>query len=278
MSSLRNILTDLLSGLGIGRLSRAMWGPKARFVLAFHGVCSRRYADIPRNVQPSMSVGELRAVLGWLQDRFAVLSPDRFFNTDEGGVLLTFDDGLASNHENALPLLTEFNAPAIFFVSTQHVLNPKNWLPGCCEFAARHWHAVEDVPDSIAADFYDGMTEAQLRACADNPLITIGGHTISHPSLPRCAPAALEREVVESKVWLEDVTGQPIDLFAYPYGDYNRAVAEAVRAANYRAAFVVDPLPVGMPDYEIPRIGIYWSEAAYLDVKLSGLYRWPVRP
>jgi hypothetical protein len=64
-----------------------------------------------------------------------------------------------------------------------------------------------------------------------------------------------------------------VDCFAYPYGYYNRMVAEAVRAVGYRAAFAVDALPVGLPGYEIPRVGIYAAHSDYLSVKLSGLHR-----
>ena len=48
---------------------------------------------------------------------------------------------------------------------------------------------------------------------------------------------------------------------------------EAVRACGYRAAFAVDPQPVGLAAYEIPRVGLYEATPAYLSLKLSGLHR-----
>ena len=258
-------------------LARALMVRDGRFVVALHGVTSTRYSDVPRHVQPSLSSGELCAVLTWLRKRFGFLTPEAFFAGDRRGVLLTFDDGLASNYTNALPLLTEFDAPAVFFVAMQHILDPRDWLAANREFALRHWATLDAVPDAIAADFYDGMTEAQLVEASQHPLITIGAHTVSHPHLPTCSDDQLREELVASKRMLEERIGREVGLFAYPYADYDRRCAEAVREAGYRAGFAVDPLPVGMPLFEIPRVEVYWSDAAYLDVKFSGVFRKPVR-
>jgi peptidoglycan/xylan/chitin deacetylase (PgdA/CDA1 family) len=204
-------------------------------------------------------------------------SAAEFLNTDKPGVLLTFDDGLANNHVNALPVLQEFNAPAIFFVSTQHVTDPQNWLPATRLLARKGWGMEEAVPEEIARDFYNGMSQEQLAECATHPLITIGSHTISHPFLTRCELQELEEELVGSKQVLEKITGRKIDFLAYPTGDYDARVAQAARSAGYRAAFAVDALNVASPLFEIPRVGIYASDASYLSLKLSGLHRRPLR-
>jgi peptidoglycan/xylan/chitin deacetylase (PgdA/CDA1 family) len=188
-------------------------------------------------------------------------------------VLLTFDDGLANNYNNVLPVLQTLNAPAIFFVSTQHVHSHKNWLPASRAAARRHWGREENVPQELAADFYDGMSRDQLAECARNPLVTIGSHTVSHPLLTQCDRDRLEFELNESRHFLEGITGKTVSLFAYPTGDYNRAVAEAVKLCGYRAAFAENIRHVGMPAFEIQRIGIYAAGPAYLSLKLSGVHR-----
>ena len=273
---LPNIPWALLSRLGVFRLSRAVTARRGRFVLAFHGVADQRYPDVPLNIQPSMTSARLRTVLSWLSARFTFLTPGDFFNGGQPGVLLTFDDGLASNAENALPLLEQFDAPAIFFIATRHVRDPQDWLPGWREFARRQWPTEAAVPAPIARQFWDGMTVSQLERCAAHPLITIGSHTVNHPHLPACDDQQLRAELVDSRRWLESVTGRTVELFAYPYGSLDRRTAEAVRAAGYRAAFGEQPHPVGLPPYQIPRAGIYHADPAYLDGKLSGLHTRPI--
>ncbi len=258
-------------------LARRLLAPNGRFVLLFHGVASRKRADIPAEAQPSLDRDELHAILNWLRPRFPFLSPAGFFADDRPGVLLTFDDGLANNVLNALPVLEAFNAPAVFFVSTRHVVEPRNWLSATRAMARAGWSREDAVPADAAVDYYDGMSVDQLAACAAHPLITIGSHTVSHPFLSRCNARELAFELVESKHVLEEITGQVVDLFAYPTGDYNRQVAEATRSAGYRAAFAVAARNVGLPGFEIPRIGIYQSDAPYLALKLSGLYRRPIQ-
>ncbi len=222
-----------------------------------------------------MDARDLRRVLGWLGSRFAFLTPEQFSGR-QPGVLLTFDDGFANNARVALPLLEEFSAPAVFFVSTQHVQEPGDWLPATRRQAGGHWQRTEDVPAEVARDLFDGMSAEELAGCAAHPLITIGSHTVGHPFLTRCDDPALRRELVESKAFLEEVAGRDVDLFAYPTGDYDRRVAVAVRRAGYRRAFAVDPAGAGVAGYEIPRVGIYAADPAYLGAKLSGLHRRPV--
>lgn len=277
MRSGPNALVKLLSASGIARLARALLVGRGRFVLEFHGIVSRHYPDLPAAIGWAMTANELRHVLVWLKDRFSFISPNEFFNSDAAGVLLTFDDGLASNYASALAVLEELEIPAIFFVATQHVIDPADWLAANRRRAGAGWGSEETVPQEVAADFFDGMSAEQLARCADSPLVTIGAHTVSHPHLTRCSRSEVEYELSASRRFLTEITDQSIDLFAYPYGDYNRDVARAVRACGYRAAFAEDSLGVGMPEYEIPRVGIYQAEHAYLDLKLSGLHRLPIR-
>ena len=267
----------LLWRSGILALARRVLVRQGRFVLVFHGVGRQRLPGAPRDVQPWFTVDELHQVLVWLQAHsFAFLTPTDFFETIKPGILLTFDDGHANNYHNVLPVLETFEAPAVLFVSTQHVVEPGNWLPASRKQAMQYWGETGAVPDSIARDFYDGLGRAELAACARHPLITIGGHTISHPFLTSLDDQTLQSEVSVSKQLTEEVIERSVDLFAYPTGDYDRRVAEAVRSAGYEAAFALDPIPVGMPLYEIPRIGLYQHDPMYLALKLSGLYRRPL--
>ncbi len=267
----------LLWWSGLSRACRVLLTRGGSFVLLLHGVASRRYRDIPLSAQPSMDARDLRRVLGWLGSRFPFLTPEQLSGR-QPGVLLTFDDGFANNARVALPLLEEFQAPAVFFVTTQHVQEPGNWLPATRRQAQDHWTNLEDVPREVARDLYDGMSVDELILCASHPLITIGSHSVSHPFLTRCDDPSLRRELGESKAFLESIAGREVELFAYPTGDYDRRVAEATRRAGYRRAFAVDSSRQGPAGFEIPRVGIHAADPAYLGAKLSGLHRRALRP
>ena len=273
MRGLGDFSTRVLHRLGLLDLARVLFVGNGRFAVMFHGIAGERYENIPPFVQPTLTDEDLRSILAWLHKRFGFLTPEAFLTTDRNGVLLTFDDGQANNYTRALPVLEDFEAPAIFFVSVQHVTAPRNWLPAARATVRSHWQSEEDVDEDLSAELYDGLSTPQLGACGAHPLITIGSHSVSHPFLTRCVGTQLEYEVVSSRNMLRDIAGQAVELFAYPTGDYDRGVAEAVKSAGYKAAFAVDPRNVGLPAFEIPRVGIYSAAPSYLSAKLCGLHR-----
>ncbi len=269
----RQLATRGLWITGLADLARRALTRSKSFVVTFHGIAARRDDDLPAAVQPAFDAAELRAAIDWIGRRFDYLTPSELLQGERCGVLLTFDDGFANNATNALPVLEELGAPAVFFVAAQHVRDPRDWLPATRETVRRHWDREDLVSDPIARDLYDGMSREQLASCARHPLVTIGSHTVHHPLLTGCEDATLAAELEGSKALLEDWCGRGVDLFAYPAGDYDLRVARAVRAAGYRAAFAEDSREVGLPPYEIPRVDLYDCRAPYLAAKLSGLHR-----
>ncbi|MBN1304039.1 MAG: polysaccharide deacetylase family protein [Anaerolineales bacterium] len=273
----RDLAVWLFARVGMAAFLRKILVRDGRFALNLHGVSSRRYKTVPQNLQPHHSVGEFRQVLTWLSARYNFLSVDDFLFTDFPGVLLTFDDGHANNFTNVLPVLAEFGAQGLFFVSTQHVRSPRNWLTFVCEQARLGWESEMAVPEDFARDCYDGLSDEQLVELAGSPYGVIGSHTVHHPSLSGCSDIELQAELIESRHYLQQLTGQDVNCFAYPYGDYNLDVARSVKHAGYKAAFAVDPVLVGMPAFEIPRVDLYYASPDYLSAKLSGLHRGAIR-
>jgi peptidoglycan/xylan/chitin deacetylase (PgdA/CDA1 family) len=89
--------------------------------------------------------------------------------------------------------------------------------------------------------------------------VEIGAHTITHPRLTRLKDeAAVSREIAGSRAELERRLGLTIPTFAYPYGDYDERVAQAVEAAGLSVAVTIDPESYG--PLALGRIGIYGDE------------------
>ena len=64
----------------------------------------------------------------------------------------------------------------------------------------------------------------------------VGAHSMTHPDLRRLKKVALEHEVNASKAEMEDAIGEPVRMFCYPRGLYNRRVRAAVVNAGFRGA------------------------------------------
>lgn len=271
---MRDLAVEVFRRSGLAELARRLLARRGRFVLEFHGVAGERHPDLPRRVQPSFSRDELAAALRRLRDRFRFLTPEELLSSRADGVLLTFDDGYANQAAHALPLIEEHEAPAVFFVATRHVADPGDWLPAVRRAAAE---CPGPLPPEVRRDLFDGMSADELRTLASSPFVTLGSHTVNHPLLTRCYDEDLAFELADSKRFLEETVGRPVELFAYPSGDYDRRVAEAVREAGYRAAFVEESRRLGLGRWEIPRVGLYSAGPGYLAAKLCGLHRRPLR-
>jgi peptidoglycan/xylan/chitin deacetylase (PgdA/CDA1 family) len=64
----------------------------------------------------------------------------------------------------------------------------------------------------------EALSEDQLRELSRHPLVTIGGHTVTHCNLAQASASTARWEMAENRRFLQYVTAQPIEHFAYPFG------------------------------------------------------------
>lgn len=86
------------------------------------------------------------------------------------------------------------------------------------------------------------MSWEQIRSIKQNPLVSIGAHTVHHPILSRLDLNEAEREIVQSKLMLEQKLNSPINAFAYPNGcpqDISYKIVEKV-SENFTYALSTD--------------------------------------
>ena len=76
-------------------------------------------------------------------------------------------------------------------------------------------------PMAFGRDLIMGWEE--LHEFAQDPLVTIGGHTLSHVSLAKLSEEDARFEIGESVRRLEDQLGQSCGHFSFPYGDVGSA-------------------------------------------------------
>lgn len=132
----------------------------------------------------------------------------------EKPVVLTLDDGYAGHFQYVYPLLKKYRVPALLSV----------------------------FPDKLDGKIVGRSTLSweQLKIMADDPLITIASHSLTHPAdLRKLDDQQLAYEIKESKRRLEFQLGIPIHYFTYPAGHYDDRVAQAVANGGYLAAFTM---------------------------------------
>jgi peptidoglycan/xylan/chitin deacetylase (PgdA/CDA1 family) len=161
-----------------------------------------------------------------------------------GAVAVTFDDGYADNLANAAPLLVEFGVPATMFLSTGAIVNG-------CEF---WWDDLERIdtrrPQGSGAraprHTHRPLVAEEVAALASMPGITIGSHTVNHPSLAALPPEAQYHEIAQARETLEALIARPVEFFAYPFGGKDDVSADTISAAR-RAGVTIACTTIGGP-------------------------------
>lgn len=129
-------------------------------------------------------------------------------------LVLTFDDNNLGLYQNAFPLLKQYKYTASFFAHTNYI----------------------GVTTSKKHCDWKQLIEMQKSG-----LVTVEGHTCSHPADLRKLPdEEVDKELRDSKAVIEKHTGRPVIAFAYPEGKFDDHVAKMVADSGYKLAFTED--------------------------------------
>lgn len=139
-------------------------------------------------------------------------------------VILSFDDGTASQFLNAVPVINQYHFKAVFFLMTV----------------------------SLNKSMY--MNTQQVKTLSDDGFV-IGCHSWDHHNVTGYANNDWPTQLEKPKQFLEEITGRPVEYFAYPNGIWNEAAITHLKSYNYKAAFqLADKQNAVDPDYTIRRI------------------------
>lgn len=168
--------------------------------------------------------------LAWLaRNQYRVLrlsELQRFLAAEEPlparSVVITIDDGYESVHRHAYPLLKKYGFTATLFVYT----------------------------DFVGAG--DALSWAQLREMAASGVIDIQAHSKTHRNLIQRREGEtdaayrqnIDAEVRQPRALLESrlaAAGVKVRHYAYPFGDANELVLEALKREGYEMGVTVNP-------------------------------------
>ena len=244
----------------VGRVVLRLLGqqPRERLtVLYYHGVTAGSRSNFAR---------QMRAL-----GRRALVVPASYrgpLPTAKGRkcVAITFDDAFRSVAENALPELSKHSFHATIFV-------PVGWLGQTPGWTMEPAEAGSVEPQELSEVV---MSAEELRGL--NPsLVSLGSHTISHPSLPELQPERAREEVERSRALLADASGRDVLELAFPYGAHTNATLAMCRAALYETVYSIIPEEVDTTGHGFLR-GRTKTEPSdgplEFFLKFNGAYEW----
>jgi len=131
------------------------------------------------------------------------------------------------------------------------------------------------------SELFAPLSTDQIQEMLESSLLTLGGHTTSHPILSTLSYDEQYQEIKDNKDWIEDTFRVNIVDFAYPNGkptDFNRDTVDVLRQIGYKNAYTTVPSydeDRGRP-WQIPRIGIN-ADLANWQLWLIAKKLYPVR-
>lgn len=193
-------------------------------VLGYHD-----FSTTLKETEMRINTEKFRAQMQYLKDQgLSVISMADFTAWKQGkkaipprSVVITIDDGWSSVYTDAYPILKEFRYPFTVFLYTKYI----------------------DVQGR-------SMSLAMIKEMQKNGA-TIGNHSMSHPypatvksqlqKGPKSFTAYLEREMGESKTYLEKTFRQHVSTYCYPGGFHTEEMFAIGQKYQYDHMFTVLP-------------------------------------
>lgn len=204
----KQILSEVLDHTGFidRRMKKEYRNPQVIRILNYHRT-------------PSEELQNFRKHLEWYQGRFQVIDEASLRKFLQGtlkltkpGLLISFDDGLKNNYENAAVLLEQYGFTGWFFVSA-------------------------GLADGREYMTYEDMKDLQRRGHV------IGCHTFTHHRMNHNdSKETLNHEILDSRKLLEEKLGTPIPYFCWCGGEedtYTKEAADLIRK-SYSYGFMTN--------------------------------------
>lgn len=202
--------------------------PKKIPVLMYHGV-----ADATWGLEGLfMKVADFEAQMKYLHDNgFETIFIEDIEKdyTGKKVVALTFDDGYIDFYDNVLPIIKKYNIKTNLYIITS----------------------------TTSGGLY--VNEEQIKELSNSGLVSIGSHTVSHSALATLNAEDIEKELKDSKEYLEKLLGKEMQTISYPTGSHNDTVVN-IASKYYKYGLTTISGTQNMSNfnkYKIVRYGLY---------------------
>ncbi len=207
-------------------------------------------------------------------------------NIPHKSLVITIDDGHKSNYQ-LLDILKTYNiTPTLYLCS--HVVNTNRhfWF----RTKIRHHETLKKVSNGqrlrllqSEVSYYpdkeyhsrEALSLTEIKEML--PYVEFGSHTKFHPILTNCPGSKCQEEIAESKKYLEELLGEPVEHFSYPNGDYTARECAYAERSGYRSGRTLDVGWNGFNSspYRLKTMAV--QDNASINVlcgQLTGLFNW----
>lgn len=123
-------------------------------------------------------------------------------------VMLTFDDTDEEQYSIGWQEMKKYDFKGVFFIMTISIGKPRY------------------------------MTREQIRDLSDNGN-AIESHTWDHKNVKKYEADDYEKQLLNPRKTIEDITGKTASYFAYPFGVWNQNAIDLLKKADFKLAFIL---------------------------------------
>jgi peptidoglycan/xylan/chitin deacetylase (PgdA/CDA1 family) len=212
----------------------------------------------------------------YLEHDYQFVSPSDLaagLRADKKYAMISFDDGYYNN-TLALPILEEYNVPAVFFVCSDNVQRNRCfwWDVLYRELAAQgmprqeiYRKGLEQKTDRTSvieerltsqfgpraflprSDIDRPFSISELRDFANRPGVHIGNHTAGHAILTNYADDEIRDQIQSAQIILREMLGATPIAIAYPNGGYDDRVLRIARESGLQLGFTTRQMKTTLP-------------------------------
>ena len=182
-------------------------------ILCYHQLRDFKPSDSKTAKDYIVPVGNFQQQMKLLADSgYHSILPDQLYDylafgtpLPEKPVMITFDDTRLEHYAVAVPEMNKYGFKGVFFIMTVSLNRPGY------------------------------MTKEQVKQLSDSGH-TVGLHTWNHQNVKTFTDEDWSIQIEKPLDQLEQITGKPVDYFAYPFGLWNKPALEKIQE-YFKAAF-----------------------------------------
>ena len=275
---MRDIVFKLLIFFRIHKIFQNLVKYKPR-VIVFHSVTKNTKKDI-LNKFIHASIDDFSEQIKYLVKNYNIVSLDKIQQHFEGiktckknSVAIIADDGFSNFYENINPVTNFYNLPIAIAISCNRINNQQiPWDVMLSMLTTKKEKNIQDNFNILSQRFLNmnsklrrkfinqlknklkefcgdpflidpdlrALTSKQIEALKYDKNISFLSHGLSHDPLDGLETKIAKRELISSKLKIEELTDSKCDVFVYPQGKYNSSLVKLVENVRYRYAYTVD--------------------------------------
>lgn len=226
-------------------------------------LCYHHIYDIPKATREyDVTVQAFKEQMKMLADSgYKTITPDQYYDyltkgtpLPEKPVMLTYDDTDEEQFRIAKPEMDKYGFKGVYFIMTISIGRPRY-------MTKEQIKQLSDEGHVIASHTWDHHRVDKLKD--ENKIQYRGRDTVVNE---------WDFQLLNTRKKLEELTGKPVEYFAYPFGIWSKEALPEVEKRGYKMAFQLStPRDSAQPLYTVRRMIVApaWSAAGMLRVMRS---------